>query len=111
MGPVGDANEDLVQRAVDAWNAREREAFLACYADELIVWTGEDEHVVVGPDEHWAAALTWFERFPAFRETIQGMLAEGDEVFLRTRYAGIHEGSGAASSRPVGGSSGTPGRC
>lgn len=82
-------NKTLVQRAADTWNARDRDGFLACYSDELLV-RGSDgaPDAVITPDEHWAAALTWFERFPDFTETTQEMLAEDDKVLLRTRYTG-----------------------
>jgi ketosteroid isomerase-like protein len=88
-----DQNKALVQRAADTHNARDRSGFLACYADALTVRTGEgEEDLVVTPDEHWAAVLAWAERFDGFSEETRQMVAEGDLVFLRSRYSGVHQG-------------------
>jgi predicted ester cyclase len=87
-------NKALVQRAADTHNARDRDAFLACYSDALIVRMGDGEDdLVVSPDEHWRAVLAWGERFGGFAEDTRQMAAEDDYVFLRTRYSGIHRGA------------------
>ncbi|MDX1691484.1 MAG: ester cyclase [Acidimicrobiia bacterium] len=86
-------NKDVVRRAAETFNALDRDAFLANYASELVVHVGEGvDPVIVTPDQHWAAVLAWNERFEGFTESIQQMVAEGDHVFLRSRYSGVHQG-------------------
>jgi ketosteroid isomerase-like protein len=86
-------NKALVRRAAETHNDRDRDGFLACYSDELLVHVGEGlDPLVVTPDQHWAAVLSWADRFEGFSEEIQEMIAEGDLLFLRSRYSGIHRG-------------------
>jgi ketosteroid isomerase-like protein len=88
-----DENKAVVRRAAETHNDRDRDGFLACYSDQLLVHVGEGtEPLVVTPDQHWAAVLSWADRFEGFSEAIQEMIAEGDRVFLRSRYSGIHRG-------------------
>lgn len=91
MSRVEERNKTLVQRAAQTHNARDRDGFLECYADELIVLDADGEgSLVVTPEEHWQAVLAWEERFEGFAEEIRDMVADGDLVFLRSRYSGIH---------------------
>ena len=84
-----DANRKLVRIAAETHNARDRDRFLACHGPELMVHWG-DRELIVTPDEHWDAVSSWGERFEGFAEEIQQIMAEGDLVFLRSRYRGIH---------------------
>lgn len=84
---------ERVRAAVAAWNARDREAFDACYADELVVRTGEgpDDFFTVDHDQHWEAASSWFERLDS-TATEREMLALDDRVFVRWTYHLRHVG-------------------
>lgn len=88
---MSEANIDLVRLAAETHNVRDREQFLACYGAELLVRWGERE-LAVSPDEHWSAVLAWAETFEGFAEEIQQIMTEGDLVFLRSRYTGVHRG-------------------
>lgn len=85
------ANRRLVKIAAETHNARDREAFLACYGVELRVRWG-DRDLIVTPEEHWNAVLSWGETFEGFAEEIQQMLTADDLVFLRSLYRGVHVG-------------------
>jgi ketosteroid isomerase-like protein len=90
---MSDENKALVRRAAETHNARDRDGFLACYSEGLLVHPGDgSDPVVVTPEQHWAAVLAWAERFEGFSESIQQMVAEGDLVALRSRYSGVHRG-------------------
>lgn len=91
MSGHADANRRLVEIAAETHNARDREAFLACYGERLRVLWGERE-LIVSPDEHWDAVLSWAETFDGFSEEIQQVLTENDLVFLRSVYRGVHVG-------------------
>lgn len=86
-------NKATVRRASEAWNARDRAAFDKCYADELIVRTGDgpDDFVTMGHDEHWEVSERIFAQLD-LRATERKMVAEGDTVFVRWRYWGTHRG-------------------
>lgn len=91
---MSEENKALIERAAESQNARDREKFLACYSDELIVWTGDDDrHVTVGPDEHWERVMSWAERFDGFTGEVQQVICEDDRVFVRSRYSGTHTGA------------------
>lgn len=87
-----DDHRALVRRAAETHNARDRDRFLACYSEELTVLVDGGADLVVSPDQHWNAVLSWAERFDGFSEEIQQMIVEGDLVFLRSRYSGTHQG-------------------
>ena len=84
-----DASRRLVERAAQTHNARDRAAFLACYSDDLRVLWG-DRDLTVTPDQHWNAVLSWAATFEGFNEEIQQVITEGNLVFLRSIYRGVH---------------------
>lgn len=86
-----EANRQLVETAAETHNARDRDGFLSCYGPELRVLWG-DRDLTVTPDEHWKAVLSWAETFRGFTEEIEQVVTEGDLVFLRSRYRGVHVG-------------------
>ena len=86
-------NKQVVRRAAETHNALDRDGFLANYTDAVLYHQGHDqEPIVVTPEEHWEAVLTWNRRFSGFAESIQQLVAEDDFVFVRSRYSGIHVG-------------------
>lgn len=93
MGSIAD-NKETVRRAVGAWNARDRDAFDACYADQLVLRTGDgpDDFRLLSQDEHWGVSTTWFDRLDA-TATERDMLAEGDRVLVRWTYSYRHIGT------------------
>lgn len=86
-----EAHRALVRRAAETHNSRDREGFLACYSNPISVVWG-DRALSVTHDEHWDAVLHWAEVFEGFSEEIQQMITEGDLVFLRSLYRGVHHG-------------------
>ncbi len=89
---VDETHRSLVIRAAETHNARNREAFLACYSNPIRVISG-GQKLSVTHDEHWEAVLSWAATFGGFSEEIQQMVVEGDLVFLRSRYRGVHQGA------------------
>lgn len=90
MTHEADDHVALVRRAVDTWNDRDLEGFVACYSEPLTVQT-EKGDVLVTRDQHRHAATVWWERFPDLVETIKEILVDGDRVFLRTLSSGTHQ--------------------
>lgn len=84
-------NKDTVQRATDAFNELDREAFDSCYADEVVA-RGSDDERRMDHDEHWEEVLGMFEVVPDLHAITESMVAEGDRVFVRWKYAGTPEG-------------------
>jgi hypothetical protein len=60
MSPI----EDAVERQVRAYNARDLETFVACYAEAVIVEDAEGTAVMSGRDELRERYRELFERFP-----------------------------------------------
>lgn len=84
-------NKAVVRRATDAWNDRDREAFDACYADEVVAH-GHGGTRRMDHDEHSEEVQGTFEVVPDLSATIEAMIAEGDRVFVRWTYAGTPRG-------------------
>lgn len=84
-------NQEVARRATVAYNVRDREAFLACYAEEMIVWTGPDEYVTVDHDQQWQTVEDLAARLD-MTEDILEMWAVEDRVFARFMYSATHRG-------------------
>jgi len=48
--PRGDAAEDIVGRQLDAYNAKDLDAFMACWADDARIWAWPDTLLADGAD-------------------------------------------------------------
>lgn len=84
-------NKETIERLTRTFNDLDREAFDACYAEEIHV------HSISGTrtmdhDEHWEEVLGIFESFPDLEATMESLVAEGDRVFGRWVYAGTFDG-------------------
>lgn len=108
MSRIEEQNKALVRLAAETHNSRDRDAFLACYADQLIVKSPSGEDLVVTPDEHWEAVLTWGRRFEGFAEEIQQKVTSyASDRCTRGSIANL----GWASNQPTSQWSGRHGRC
>ena len=86
----------------EVWNGRRAET-----VSEIMdpVCEGHMEGLEVrGPEDFLAARETLLEAFPDFRVTVEGVIAEGDDVAVRWSANGTHRGEGLgfpASNRPA----------
>lgn len=86
----------------EVWNVRRAET-----VREIMdpVCEGHMEGLEVrGPEDFLAARATLLEAFPDFRVTVEGVIAEGDDVAVRWSANGTHRGESlgfAASNRPA----------
>lgn len=87
------ANLELVRRATDAYNARDKDSLLACYPAEMKVWTGigPEDFITVTHDQHWETVEDLVTRLD-LQETIEEMESMGDRVFVRFTYSATHRG-------------------
>jgi hypothetical protein len=73
---------DVVQRQLEAYNARDIEAFASTYADDVLITSGAGNVVVLGKDglrERYGKAFT---KMPKVRARIAERKTEGDNVIL-----------------------------
>src|SRR5256885_5450782 len=73
---------DVVQRQLEAYNARDIEAFASTYADDVLITSGAGNVVVLGKDglrERYGKAFT---KMPRVRCRIAERKTEGDHVVL-----------------------------
>ena len=78
----GPTAADVVQRQLDAYNARDLEAFAATYSDDVLITTADGQVVVLGKDglrERYGKA---FRKFPKSRARIAERKLEGDAVVI-----------------------------
>jgi len=73
---------DVVQRQLDAYNARDIDAFAATYADDVLITSGDGQVVVLGKEglrERYGKA---FSKYPNVRCRLSERKTEGDHVVL-----------------------------
>lgn len=87
---VEEQNKATINRIFQAINERDRKAFDACYADEVVAYHAHGGSETLDHDAHWEVMERIFEIFPDYTETLLGMMAEGDRVFIYWRNAGTH---------------------
>lgn len=69
-----------VQRQVDAYNAHDVDAFLRCYADDIVVRHGDGRVLMDGKDAMRAAYTQLFSENPDLRADIANRLDAGPWV-------------------------------
>lgn len=86
-------NKRIVRRLTEAWNDRDRETWLSVHADEVTVTRPRSDSDVIAAEELWAAEESGlFATFPDVTASIEGLLAEDDQVLVLWRITGTHEG-------------------
>jgi len=88
-------NLRLIRESVERHNDPEtREQYLDDYSDDLVVHGADVE----GPGELRAFYRTVWEAIPDLTVTIEGAMADGDEVAVRYSWAGTHAVTGETVS-------------
>jgi hypothetical protein len=68
---------DIVTRQVDAYNAGDLEAFLACYAASVVIRSGEGAVLNDGIEAMRATYRDWFGSLPGLRVEVVSRLEQG----------------------------------
>jgi len=85
--------EQLAQRQLDAYNARDIDAFAACYAPDVRVWDLHDGSLMFqGRDTLRARYGAQFERCPQLHAQLTGRLALEHTAVDQERVTGLVEG-------------------
>jgi hypothetical protein len=71
---------DVVDRQVEAYNAADLEGFLACYAPEVVIRSGEGEVLNDGLDAMRATYADWFGSLPGLHADILSRMELGEWV-------------------------------
>ncbi|MEE8376154.1 MAG: ester cyclase [Acidimicrobiia bacterium] len=101
MGAVEAQNKAVIYKLVEAFNNQDRETFVSCYANPIVINT-QHETFTMTHDEHWESVEDTFKVFPDFRSELLGVVAEGDRVFQYWTYSGTHLGSTPGGRKPTG---------
>lgn len=94
-------NKAVVHQLMEAFNSRDREAFDACYAEEIVVH-GRRGDRTLDHDAHWAEVQSIFQTFPDRKEKLLGMAAEDDHVFIYWTNTATHLGKSESGIEPTG---------
>lgn len=82
-------NKAVVERAFEAWNQQDVDAFGEVYAEDVV-----HRNVNLGGlNALQESAEEWFDAFPDLNHTIEALVSEDDLVVARVRITGTHEGS------------------
>ena len=79
---------DVVDRQVDAYNAREIDRFLACYTPNAVVEDGHGNVLMRGADEIRGEYEPFFRDFPGLHGEIVGRIAVGDWIVDEEQITG-----------------------
>ena len=103
--------EAIVQRQLEAYNRRDLDAFLACYADDARLWRAPATLTESGREALRARYQRRFEGAPALHATILQRIVLGRFVVDHERVTGVPKASSRPSSptRSSAGASSTPG--
>lgn len=90
--PTTERNKAVIRDLTDAFNDKDKDPLLACYADEVLCHY-DDGAQTLTRDEMWARILEMFEVMPDMRGRIDSLLAEDDRVVVRWVFEGTQEGA------------------
>ena len=79
--------EDVVARQVDAYNGHDLEAFVACYAVDVVVMSGTGQVMLEGSDALRQQYGQWFRDMPDLHADVLGRVAHGSWVVDDERAA------------------------
>jgi hypothetical protein len=79
-----------VDEQLAAYNARDLERFLACYADDIVVETAGGDRVVAGMDAMRALYSQLFANSPALRCEVPTRIQAGEFVVDEERVTGMN---------------------
>lgn len=88
---IPETNKDVVREVFTTWNNKDRDGYMACHADDVIIH-GSDGNVE-GLDDLMDAQWGFFDAFPDTRLTLDEVISEGDLVSLRFTATGTHKGT------------------
>lgn len=90
MTPAVRTNGDIVSRAIDALNDRDREAFADVHATDVVLHDhGETVHGLDALVDHeWAI----FDAFPDAHYSLDDVVVEDDTIAARWTATGTHDG-------------------
>ena len=71
---------DVVTRQVEAYNAQDLEAFLSCYAPDVVIRSGDGVVLNEGLDAMRATYAEWFGSLPGLRAEIVDRIERGGWV-------------------------------
>ena len=77
---VGMSSADVVDRQVEAYNAADLDGFLACYAADVVIRSGEGVVLNDGLDAMRAAYGDWFGSLPGLHAEIVTRVERGSWV-------------------------------
>ena len=74
------AASDVVARQVDAFNAHDLTAYLACYTDDVVVTTGNGEVLMEGLEAVRAQYDAWFSQLADLHAVVHERIERGSWV-------------------------------
>ncbi|MCW5941252.1 MAG: nuclear transport factor 2 family protein [Fimbriimonadaceae bacterium] len=84
---------DPVERQLEAYNARNVTAFVACYTEDVLVETGDGKAICRGAEAFRARYADAFSREPNVRCTISHRIRHGAYVVDHEYLEGYRDGS------------------
>jgi hypothetical protein len=91
-----EAEMDPVQEQLEAYNARDLDRFVACYAPEVVIEDAEGKRLIEGIEPMRAAYGALFASNPGLRAEVPTRIRAGEFVIDEERVSGLsHPGAPA----------------
>ncbi len=90
--PISKAAEAVAQKQLEAYNARDLKAFLACYADTVKVYNFPDELIMNGKAAMRQGYQRLFDNTPELNCELVNRISIGNKVIDREKVSGIGGG-------------------
>lgn len=88
---IPEANKDVVREVFTTWNDKDRDGYMTCHADDVIIHGADGNGE--GLDDLMDAQWGFFDAFPDTFLTLDEVISEGDLVSLRFTATGTHKGT------------------
>lgn len=86
---VAQTADQIVQKQLEAYNAREIDSFMACFHPDIEIWTlGADEASAIGKEAVKTLYAALFEQSPQLHSTVLNRSVIGSKVIDYERISG-----------------------
>lgn len=84
--------QDVVTRAIEAFNRHDADAFAALYADNATAIDPQYERPLQGKEQIRKDIADFFVAFPDARATVEALVTQGDRAAFEVEVTGTHRG-------------------
>jgi len=89
---LSNANIDVIKREIEAFNAKDWNAYLACFDKSVVTLEPDEDNPILGHEGLKQRVVTYTNAFPDVRLETERLFGDGDFVCLNSLFIGTHKG-------------------